>query len=104
MGSTRHDNSVPKASLVFFRSPPPRSAESGKRPETSELRDRAHHDRHDDRNSRYRPLIDPAKRILPAHIAPVGLRRIAIDQRTPIERMSEAANLVLHREQRLVGI
>src|ERR1035437_5091598 len=45
-----------------------------------------------------------AKRVVAAHVIVIGLRRIAVDERPRIERITQAAHLVLDREQQLAAV
>src|SRR3972149_4520401 len=47
--------------------------------------------------------IRAAEGIVAAHVIGVGLCRIAVDQRPRVERMAQAAHLVLDREERLAA-
>src|SRR5262245_29870051 len=44
-----------------------------------------------------------AERVVPAHVAAVTLLRVAVHQRTPVERVREAPHLVFEDEQGLAA-
>src|SRR6266852_8034890 len=46
----------------------------------------------------------PAPRIGPGQIVAVRLRRVAVDQRARVERVADAADLVLDGEEHLAGL